>query len=287
MKKVIFLPDYTGAVGHRLGVGIHMLAAAMEHRFRLINLALLPYRDLFQAMARGPWGSYPSSPIAWPHAAGLLRFFRKPLANWARRHPGRPLGWHYPEKMLDLDSPAFPELLEKGPWHVFWGDQFRSDTLVSRHAEKVRDFFRLPAPMQKRADRLVFSGGQAGEKTLVVHVRQGDYATWAGGKYCFSEAVYARWMRQFREHMQPTRVRFVICSQFRLDYQAFRGLNFTHEPRDLKLDFAMIQRADFCLATISSFARTACFLAKVPLAAMVSPEMSLPVPSEWNFPTQV
>lgn len=287
MRKVVLLPDYTGAMGHRLGVGIHMLAAAVEHRLRLINFALLPYRQLFQGMARGPWGSYPSSRVAWPHAAGLLRLFRKPLANWARRHPGRPLGWHYPDKMLDLGSPDFPELLKKGPGHVFWGDQFRSDTLVSRHAEKIREFFRLPEPMRKRAARLVFPTGISDEKVLVVHVRQGDYATWAGGKYCFSETAYARWMRQFQEHMQPNRVRFVICSQFRLDYQAFRGLNFSHQPRDLKLDFAMIQCADYCLASISSFARTACFLAKVPLAAMNSQEMSLPAPSDWNFPVEV
>lgn len=274
-------------MGHRLGVGIHMLAAAMEHRFRLINLALLPYRDLFQGMARGPFGSYPSSRVAWPHAAGLLRLCRKPLANWARRHPGQPLGWHYPEKMLDLGSADFPELLQNRLWHVFWGDQFRSDTLVSRHADRIRGFFRLPEKMRKRAEGLVSPKGKSGEKVLLVHVRQGDYATWAGGKYFYAEATYARWMREFQSKIHPTKVRFVVCSQFKLDYSAFSGLEFRHETRDLKEDFAMIQCADFCLATISSFARTACFLARIPLAAMDSSAAVLPDPANWQPPSRV
>jgi len=274
-------------MGHRLGVGIHMLAAAMEHRFRLINLALLPYRKLFHGMARGPWGAYPSTGIAWPHAAGLLRLCRKPLANWAQRHPARPFGWHYPEEMLDLGSAEFPNLLQNRPWHVFWGDQFRSDTLVSRHADRIRGFFRLPEKMRKRAEGLVSPKGRTGEKVLLVHVRQGDYATWAGGKYCYTEATYARWMREFQSKMQPTKVRFVVCSQFKLDYSAFSGLEFRHETRDLKEDFAMIQCADFCLATISSFARTACFLARIPLAAMDSAEAILPEPRSWRPPSKV
>lgn len=285
--NTIILPDYTGAMGHRLGVGIHMLAAACEYGFRVVNLALLPYRDLFTGLGRGPWGAYPQSRFPLPHAGRLLRLIRKPLAGWARHRPGRPLGWRYPQTMLDLGSEDFLRLLKPPGWYVFWGDQFRSDALVRKHEDRLRAFFRLPDKMRAKGNALLRPGGKDQTKILLVHVRQGDYATWADGIYCYPESVYAGWMREFQRQMHPEKIRFVICSQFRLDYSAFAGLDFVHETRDLKEDFAMIQCADYCLATISSFARTACFLAQVPIAAMDSQQAALPHPATWRPPQRV
>lgn len=197
------------------------------------------------------------------------------------------MAWHYPRENLDLGSADFVGRIQGLQWHVFWGDSFRSDTLVAKHASSIREFFRLPENMRAKAKRLIFPCGKGFEKVVLVHIRQGDYATWAGGKYCFSETVYARWMREFQAYMEPVRFRFVICSQFPLDYSAFAGLNFHHQPRDLKEDFAMIQCADYCLATISSFARTACFLGSIPLAAMADADAKLPPPNSWQPPSKV
>jgi hypothetical protein len=285
--NTILLPDYTGAMGHRLGVGIHMLAAACEYKFRLINLALLPYRALFTGLGKGPWGAFPESPFPFPHAGRLLRLFRKPLASWARRYPGHPLRWRYPLKMLDLGSHHFTQLLEPPGWFVFWGDQFRSDELVRKHQDTIRDFFRLPQAMRAKGESLLRPKPTPPSKTVLVHVRQGDYATWAGGVYCYRDSVYAGWMREIQRQTHPEKVRFVICSQFQLDYSAFADLDFVHQTRDLKDDFAMIQCADYCLASISSFARTACFLAQIPLAAMDSQQAPLPPLADWRPPPRV
>jgi hypothetical protein len=188
---------------------------------------------------------------------------------------------------MDCASPALPEALRPYRWNVFWGDRFGSDALVARHGERIREFFGLSPEFRVLADGLLQPAREENARCVVVHVRQGDFATWAEGAHFFSESEYAARMREIRDGLAPRKVNFVICSQHALNYGAFTGLVVRHQTRDLKEDFAVIQRADFCLATVSSFARTACFLGRVPLAVMTKSREPLAHPSAWAPPTGV
>jgi hypothetical protein len=264
-----------------------MLAAAMEWNFRLVNLALVPYRELFREFRRGPLGAWPPSPWPCPYPGRLLRFVRKPLAGWARRFPGCPFGWHYPQEWMDLSTAALPGAIGPFAWNVFWGDRFGSDLLVRRHAEKIRSFFGLTPLFCEWADAWLGPPRAGAAKVVVVHVRQGDFATWADGSHYFTDVQYADRMRKIQSALAPQPVKFEICCQHSPDLSAFGGLPVRHRIRDLKQDFALIQRADVCLATISSFARTACFLGQVPWVGMSAPGDPLPSPADWRVPETV
>lgn len=214
MPATILLPDYTGRLGNRLILFTHVLAAAMEHGFRVWNWSLLPAAHYFEGTHLNPLASYPRRhfplDLRW-----LVRPFRRGVEEWIRgcrrkrRRGNRHILFLDRENRapLNLASETFVRMVSEYSGLVLWGYSFRCPFLVEKHAEPIRRFLAVRsvfAPAGGRRESSLAAG-----RRIVVHLRQGDFKTWQGGKHYRSPETMAMALAALRPRRRD---RVWICS---------------------------------------------------------------------------
>jgi len=66
----------------------------------------------------------------------------------------------------------------------------------------------MPEPSREAVDRL----RRDADIVVGVHIRQGDYRAWQGGKYFFPAARYAGWMRELAAQFPDRKVAFFVAA---------------------------------------------------------------------------
>lgn len=266
------LPDYTGGLGNRLLVYSHLLAAAIEYGFRTWNAALLPYREVVAGQEKNPCNAFPPA----KHAGlppRLFRGLRRGIAGTARlvhRWGGHQhlLGFHHQPDghELDLQGSLFSRLLQTYRWLVLWGYPYRSEALRQKHSKPVREFLRPSRAWAQKAAGMLDPPRAKGCKVVAVHVRQGDYRGFSGGRYFFETPAYVRWARAWLQQASRAgaKVHFVVCSDTPQNPSLWASLPSSVSSRPVALDYSLIAAADFCLAPPSSLSEMACWVGCVP-----------------------
>jgi len=276
-KSRIWIARPEGQLGNRLFLSAHFLAFAAEHSCRLINPAFAEYAEYFVGTDPDPWGSYPPDEkrVAFP---GFLRKIFPHLldrvAELLARSRLRPAGWaslditrsHDPaDTDYPLDSPAFLQLLQAHRNVLVRGWKFRCHELVAKHRSLIHQFF-SPVPSIAAAVRSCVNVARGdGGFLLGVHVRQGDYQNWQGGKYYFSLAQYVDWMRQAMALHSDKPVRFLVCSNSQFTPGDFAGLPVSFGPGDPAGDLYALAACDALMAPPSTFSLWASHYGKIPL----------------------
>lgn len=263
VPATILLPDYTGRLGNRLILFTHVLAAAMEHGFRVWNWSLLPAAHYFQGTHLNPLASYPRRhfplDLRW-----LVRPFRRGVEEWIRgcrrgRREGSRLCLVLDRENrpnLDLASETFARMVSDYPWMVLWGYSFRCPSLVEKHAKKIRRFLAV-RPEFAPAGGLRLGRNPAGRR-IVVHLRQGDFKTWQGGKHYRSPKTMAVALAALRP---DRRDRVWICSDEAVPARFFPP-SADGRPRSLGEDLWLLTHATDVVSGTSTLAAWAAFEGK-------------------------
>lgn len=278
------LPDYTGGLGNRLLVYSHIMAAACAYGFRAWNAALLPYRGVVAGQEKNPCNAFPPSKEA-RLSPRVFRGLRRWIAGTARlvqRHGGSQhlLGFHHqPDgRELDLQGSVFTRLLRSYRWLVLWGYPYRSEPLREKHAQTVREFLQPSRFWAQKAAEILGPLRAGGCKVVAVHVRQGDYRGFSGGRYFFETAAYVlragEWLRRAGHHGE--KIHFVVCSDTPQDPALWASLPSSISLRPVALDYSLMTAADFCLAPPSSLSEMACWVGGVPRILLKDASSPLP-----------
>jgi hypothetical protein len=105
-----------------------------------------------------------------------------------------------------------------------------------------------------------------------VHIRRGDYLTWRGGQYYYSDSQYRVLMDRVKGAFSPRRVRFLVCSNEKVKGEAFGGLDWYGGPGGEIEDLVSLSVCDYILGPPSSYTRWAAFIGGVPLLVVEDPE---------------
>ncbi len=95
-------------------------------------------------------------------------------------------------------------------WYARWYDLFL------KYRDEICDLFTIDAQYTQRVTEWMEEQEKAGETSekpirLGVHIRRGDYAKWLGGRYYYSDEVYADFIQRFITLMAGHRVEIYIA----------------------------------------------------------------------------
>jgi len=171
----------------------------------------------------------------------------------------------------DLCGEHFAELVKWRRFVLVKGWKFRAQAALSKYREKIIQVFK-PTPMINEEVRRSVSAARIGIDLLVgVHVRQGDYATWQGGRYYFNIAEYKQWMRKVAAMNPSRRVGFLVCSNGDVEFFLNpNGIKVASGPGSAVADLYALAACDQLIGPPSTFTLWASYYGGVPLHMLES-----------------
>jgi hypothetical protein len=281
-----------GQLGNRLFLYAHFIAAAREYGVQLANPCFAEYAHLFPATANDLWCRYPRQPITTsPPALRTRKVLAKSVYLAARSLSTIGLT-DYPfhvlrikgEQTCDLGSEEFAGLARSNRHLLALGWLFRSERLCTQHADAVRDHFQIAPEHRQHVDRVIAAIRAESDVIVGVHIRHGDYATFLNGKYFYSVAQYADWMRSIAAQLAGKRVAFLVCSNAEVNQDDFGDLRVHFGPGHIIQDMYAMAEADLLIGPPSTYTGWASFYGNVPLVAMETADQPIVISAIHSSP---
>lgn len=146
-----------------------------------------------------------------------------------------------------------------------WG--FRRHDLTTKYRSFLSSFYQInkPTPASCREFFGLLAAARANGKAIVgVHVRRGDYLQFEGGRYWFSDDIYADWIKAAREHYMVNcnrEIFVIVCSND--EQQPACGQDLT-SASPWHVDLRIFQACDLLIGPPSTFTAWASYSASVP-----------------------
>ncbi len=274
---MIIIGKKYGQLGNRLFLYAHLIAAAEEYGVKLMNPAFAEYAERFPRTRSDLWCHYPEleASSGSPRVGSPSRWKRN-LVSKTVELSGR--GIHYlggevrglkvirlrTGEQCDLASDSFASLVLSQDV-LLQGWLFRSEHLLHKHAEKVKSHLAIDFSLQEKIQSRLSKLREQADLIVGIHIRQGDYRTYLGGKYYYPISQYAQLMRQIADHYSPSRVAFLVCGNGEFSVADFQGLNVSCEKRDVMEDLYSLSQVDLLVGPPSTFTGWASFYGSVPI----------------------
>jgi hypothetical protein len=279
---MIVIGRRAGRLGNNLILFSHVIAAAIEHGAQAAHPGFYRYARHFRGpradlLCRFParaGGGTPSRALARLIDQAIYGSARSLAALRCRRFPLSVIRLAGGER-YDLDCDEFERLARKRRPTVILGWEFRGPTNVARHAESIREYFRPIEAHEAAAAEVVARARGAGDVLVGIHVRQGDYKTFRGGRYFFTPSQYAAAMRRMADLLSPRRAAFLVCSDAALDAADFPGLRVSFGAGHFVEDLYSFAACDYLLGPPSTFSAWASFYGRTPLRVLESRDNEL------------
>ena len=280
---MVIIGNKSGQLGNRLFVYAHFIANAAEYGYEVSNPAFYDYAKYFASLRKDFFCRYPSRTSSLKSNEVMQGAYFELLtksASLLKKLDCRPFGCDLLKiKAMGHDGDDYPlsgadfiarreasrHLLVKG-----WA--FRDFPNLIKHAEEVRSFF---APAERHAGnvaRLIEKARKECDLLVGVHIRQGDYRTWLGGRHFYDTKQYADMMRRYAARAGAKRVKFLVCSNAAQDEGLFEGLDYLMGNNHQFEDMYSFARCDLLIGPPSTYTMWASFYGSVPLFMVKSPE---------------
>jgi hypothetical protein len=279
LRKRLVVAHSVGQLGNRLFLSAYLYAFAQQHGVRVLNPALAEYADFFEGSVGDWWVRFPprvppSGPPRPVHHRLLVARVVDALARVTAMLPVTLPGWSAldildshdaSDRDFSLRDPRFLERLRRPGLLLLRGWKFRDRaSLAIAHPALVR-YFTPVRTIQEQIARTMDAARKVGDWVVGIHVRQGDYAHWLGGKYFFPTARYAAWMREITTLWPQRKIAFVVCSNTPPPLTDFPGLPVVPGPGEPVSDLYTLAECDAILGPPSTFSLWASFYGQKPL----------------------
>ena len=267
-----------GQLANRIILFSHFIANSIEYNYALVNPEFDEFEPYFNSTVANHFGSY-SIGINFNNnhlktqlirrTARLFTDITHQLFTRTSLYVLYRIFKTHDKKQLfyNFNNPAFvKDAQTKVVFAQGWG--FRDAENFNKYAEKLRHFF---TPLQQYADEvkaiIVVAKTQA-DNVYGVHIRRGDYARYEGGKYFFTDEVYADKMMQLVKQNKGNgkTCAFVICSNEPVIKENYpEELLLITGARHFITDLYLLAACDGIIGPPSTFSGWASFYGKVPI----------------------
>ncbi|MGB7346236.1 MAG: hypothetical protein WBD20_18605 [Pirellulaceae bacterium] len=288
-SRIVIARSY-GQLGNRLFLYAHFIAAAREYGVTVSNPCFAEYANLFPATNDDLWCRYPCVNANLVDAnldvpsARRRRWLSKAAYLTARAIGISGLGKSRCEVLrlrgdeeCDLGGDVFANLLATGRTILADGWLFRSETLLQKHSDAIRNHFQIQPEHRQKVNQTIAKIRQSADVVVGVHIRHGDYATYLGGKYFYPVAQYAEIMRKVAVQFPAQRVAFMVCSNAKIHPNDFDGLNVHYGPGHLVEDMYSFAETNLIVGPPSTYTSWASFYGNVPLIVVKQSDQDIDV----------
>src|SRR5258706_3170608 len=225
-QKIFTIGLRCGRLANRLILFANFVALAEEQGHRLINFTFHTYSELFEGTRGNVYCRYPAPKLrSWMDIVpGVAIAIRKTRILYHVTRYTSQLNEHFPvfgdaavtlhelsgDHITLLDGPEYQEKIRSAKIVFVYGWWLRTPRLVQKHGDQIRAYFR---PVEKYADvsrDAVDALRRNADIVIGVHIRQGDYRAWKGGKYFFPASRYAAWMHELAAQFPEHKVAFLV-----------------------------------------------------------------------------
>jgi Glycosyl transferase family 11 len=273
---VIVIVDKVGQLGNRLFHFAHFIAFAQSYGVRVANPAFEDFAPCFVAFRENLLCRFPTvrSRIRATEQTRSLAFRSFDRLARSSRHPVRVIRLA-PGQSCDLRSAEFRRQAERRRMLLVAGWLFRDDASFREHADLLRIVF---TPIERHRSRVehVMSGARRECDVLIgVHVRHGDYRTYAGGRHFHPLDAYVTVMERVTALFPHRKVRFLVCSDQVENRTALANIRVTPGPGHLVEDMYALAECDYIIGPPSTYSAWASFYGGVPLYHFEDPGAAL------------
>jgi hypothetical protein len=284
-QKLFTIGRRCGRLANRLIIFANLIALAEEQGHRVINYTFYSYSDLFANTRENLHCEYPAPKKKnWlDKIPGFSAAIRKTRILYHLTRYASVLNERFPifgrryftlretdgQFITYLDSPDVQEKIRPAKIVFVYDWRFRVPKLVEKHADKIRAFFRPLETFEIASRDAVEPLRKNADIVIGIHVRQGDYRGWKGGKYFYRVETYAAWMRELAAQFPGRKVAFLVCSDERRNAEEFSGLTVGFGSPSPVSDLFALARCDYILGTKSTFPQWASFYGGKPLLQML------------------
>lgn len=279
--KLFFIAWRTGRLANRLVLFANFVAFARDQGHRVINFAFHSYAPLFVATHRDIYCQYPPPrrrswldvlPGLAPALRGTRLLYRgiNAACHLQERFPWlaraavtlhETPGSH----MTPLESPEVQARFSHARVVFAHGWNFRAPACLQRQATHVRAYFQPVAQHAEASRQAAAQLRRQADVLIGVHVRQGDYRGWKGGRFFFPVSRYAAWMKELAGQFGGARVAFLVCSDEARRREEFPGLWVGFGPGLPIRDLYALAECDYIFGPPSTFSQWASFYGNKPL----------------------
>ena len=148
-------------------------------------------------------------------------------------------------------------------WYARWYDLFL------KYKQEIISLFEFDPEVRQSVDAFLAAQPQA-EVRLGVHIRRGDYRTWHGGRYYFTDKQYIALVQQFLVLHPGERVNIYICGNDpELDEAVYREAlseaSLVFPKGNPGEDLYLLSQCDWLIGAPSTFTLVAAMYRNLPL----------------------
>lgn len=285
---MIFFSNKCGQLGNRLFAFAHLIANAEANNLKIVNLSFDEYAKYFERTSRDLLCRYPACASlirankvrSWLFIVNkiVLKLLRKIGYQKSLIHavveadlPEYQFGG---DKYFDLNDRSFTEKVQK-PIVFLFGRFFRDYYNFEKHQAVIREFFRPLPEYESVVHEYVVRAKENADLVVGVHMRRGDYAQFANGRYFYSQLEYYAKMKELQEKLTDKKITFVLCSNEIIVEDIFRDITFIKAQGHLIVDMYLLAACDLIMGPPSTYTQWASFYGNKPLYQLRN--MSIPV----------
>lgn len=156
---------------------------------------------------------------------------------------------------------------------------FRNPEGLKKYRDEIVDFFSPASEIMRKIDQFISNKRKQYEHIVGVHIRQGDYRTWQGGKYFIDEKrareILDEYLRFTGRHASKTI--FIVASDGAIDPKSFTGLNMELAKGNAVEDLFLLSKTDIIIGSDSTYGDFAAYYGNIPHIVMTNS------PVDWNY----
>ena len=152
------------------------------------------------------------------------------------------------------------------------GCRFINQSTFIKHADAVRNYFRIADKYQQSVNTLMTKVRKSGDVIVGVHIRRGDYKGYIGGRYFYEIEQYVKIMEQTENLFPNKKVAFLVCSDEQQKREEIAKFNVTFANNNIIEDMYSLAQCDYIFGPPSTYSVWASFYGEVPLYKIVSPD---------------
>lgn len=148
-----------------------------------------------------------------------------------------------------------------------WPYKYSDPSIYFRHHSTIIKYFTPIKSTIDRVQNMIAEFKKDNTLLIGVHIRRGDYASFEGGKYYFSDDIYIKYMQQCNNIFSQYRIRFLIHSDEKiiLNHFIMENLDAKKGPGVVIEDLYSLASCNYIIAPPSTFSIWASFYGQVPL----------------------